>query len=880
MRWRMIPLATIALPLCVIAEQLPIRSYTTADGLASDQIDCIVPDSRGFVWFCTPEGLTRFDGYRMVNFGTQDGLPDRGVDAFLETRSGAYLVGTNRGLSRFDPRAGGQGFVNYRQGAGVFDKPILALFESPSGRIWCGSTAARLFEALRADFRLTKLSGNEHMFVTGIQEDAGGKLWVATNGGIYVLGKDGAVQFIAKLHGSPWNMVSALLLDHAGRIWAATRGGLLMMRVDDAVVRCGIQREYGPEGGLQQSDPRALAEGPDGAIWIATDGGISVLPKSGDPPFRNLTRDQGLTDSSIYALAADKAGNIWAGTEGAGVMRIGSAGFTTFHARDGLATDRVTSILADRTGAVMAVTDASAHAWWRSINAFDPVNLRFHKVFPKVFGEKASWALHPSLLHARTGEWWAATKAGLCRFASMSVAELAARQPRCYTSERGLEMFTVFEDSKGGIWASAQSLQGKGNRLLRWDPARKTISWIEDGPTRDELVESFAEDHYGNVWMGPARDNLFRYDGRRFKRFKRSDGVPAGVIDALLVDHTGRLWIGSNSSGLGLVENPGGAPFLVRTYNMAAGLASDTVLSLVEDDMGRIYAGTGKGVDRLDPATGHIKHFSTADGLAHGGVVSAFRDSSGDLWFGTMEGLSRLTPTAGPPARPTVLITGLKLFGKTYPVSHAGEAHIRLPDLDPSRNQFQVAFVGFNGEPEDRLRYTYKLDGAGSDWKAPDREHEANYPGLEPGHYRFLVKAVNSEDQASNTPAEIDFTVLPPFYGRWWFEAMAGAVIAGLVFAAYRYRLLEMTARVKLRYESGWMSARELRGNSTTRCYRAWPAFLFSWVAWPKRLARAPRVPPGSDPCASKWKPRSARRGKKFRTCAPPCCRKALCLWS
>ena len=66
---------------------LPIRSYTTADGLASDHIACIVPDSRGFIWFCTSEGLTRFDGYRMVSFGTADGLPHRSVDPFLATRS-------------------------------------------------------------------------------------------------------------------------------------------------------------------------------------------------------------------------------------------------------------------------------------------------------------------------------------------------------------------------------------------------------------------------------------------------------------------------------------------------------------------------------------------------------------------------------------------------------------------------------------------------------------------------------------------------------------------------------------------------------------------------------------------------------------------------
>ena len=88
---RAILMAAVAVSLCLKGEVLPIRSYTTSDGLAADRIDCIVPDSRGFIWFCTPEGLTRFDGYRMVSFGAFDGLPSGAVDSFLETRSGAYL---------------------------------------------------------------------------------------------------------------------------------------------------------------------------------------------------------------------------------------------------------------------------------------------------------------------------------------------------------------------------------------------------------------------------------------------------------------------------------------------------------------------------------------------------------------------------------------------------------------------------------------------------------------------------------------------------------------------------------------------------------------------------------------------------------------------
>src|ERR1022692_1117779 len=158
MRWRAIPIAALTLPLCLIAELLPIRSYTTAellpirsyttaDGLAADSINEIVVDSRGFVWFCTPEGLSRFDGYHIVNFGVAEGLPQRSVHALLETRSGTYLVATARGLGEFQPVRGGNSFATYLPGNKPFENFITALMQDSGGRIWCG-TGAGLFEML------------------------------------------------------------------------------------------------------------------------------------------------------------------------------------------------------------------------------------------------------------------------------------------------------------------------------------------------------------------------------------------------------------------------------------------------------------------------------------------------------------------------------------------------------------------------------------------------------------------------------------------------------------------------------------------------------------------------------------------------------------
>ena len=105
-RWRLLWLTALICALCLDlrAERLPIKIYTTADGLAHNDVHRIVKDSRGFLWFCTAGGLSRFDGYAFTNFSTEQGLPNSNVNDLLETRGGDYWVATDGGLVRFDPK--------------------------------------------------------------------------------------------------------------------------------------------------------------------------------------------------------------------------------------------------------------------------------------------------------------------------------------------------------------------------------------------------------------------------------------------------------------------------------------------------------------------------------------------------------------------------------------------------------------------------------------------------------------------------------------------------------------------------------------------------------------------------------------------------------
>src|SRR5262249_20859213 len=147
---------------------------------------------------------------------------------------------------------------------------------------------------------------------------------------------------------------------------------------------------------------------------------------------------------------------------------------------------------------------------------------------------------------------------------------------------------------------------------------------------------SFREDHSGNLWIGLASPGgLVRIRHGYVERFTTSDGVPSGAIVGLICDSKERLWIASSEGGLGRVDQPDAAIPVFQIYTTDAGLSSNQIWSIVEDDHGYIYAGTGRGLNRVDPsgpiATDSIKRFTAADGFPRGEIRAAYRDRNGVL---------------------------------------------------------------------------------------------------------------------------------------------------------------------------------------------------------------------------------------------------------
>src|SRR2546421_8386198 len=131
----------------ILAQQLPVRNYTTADGLPRDLVLRIVRDSRGFLWFCTADGLSRFNGYEFTNYGIEQGLPNPVINDLLETRRGVYWVATNGGgVARFNPSPSRDQpsqkrnlFTAFPVGDGLTSNRVNVLYEDAAGQVWAGT---------------------------------------------------------------------------------------------------------------------------------------------------------------------------------------------------------------------------------------------------------------------------------------------------------------------------------------------------------------------------------------------------------------------------------------------------------------------------------------------------------------------------------------------------------------------------------------------------------------------------------------------------------------------------------------------------------------------------------------------------------------------
>jgi ligand-binding sensor domain-containing protein/signal transduction histidine kinase len=832
-------LATVA-----TAERLPIKVYTTADGLAGSDILNIVPDSRGFLWFATRNGLSRFDGTEFRNYTTDDGLPHPVVNDFLETSDGEYWIATNGGgVCRFNvdarqvrepvPGAGLRSadgrqplFTCRPVGSHYLSNRVNVLREDRQRRIWVG-TDNGVFQLVRTGsewlVELVTLEGLPDevsripSHAISIHEDRKGRIWIGLTNGLLRLDANRGARLYTMHTRSALDVRP--IVERDGVIWVGTTAGLLALwpeaelpssntvtrRVLDARRDCVTPTTAGVVGpsaegeaclydvrdGLPGNGVTTLATTRAGRLWIGTSAGLAYLEGA---HITNLGAADQRVAVFIGKVVEDRSGQLWMGAVGA--IRLTPDALVSYGPDDGLGNPRVHRFFEPPGGALFAVSGE-----W-VVNKFD--GRRFEAIKPQVpEGSVLTHYSHGAFLDSR-GSWWLLTSRGLYRLRAGTTIDDGIRQPpqAVYTTRNGLPadlVIRMFEDSRGDLWIATRSGESAVG-LSRWKRASEEVRVFGEGfGTAHQFPVAFTEDRRGAVWIGFEGGGLARYYDDRFLILGPADGVPPDVTD-VYVDGTGQVWIASASAGVSMIADVAAdRPLLVR-YTTADGLSTNNIQCLTEDRLGRIYFGTARGIDRLDPSSGRVKHFTTSDGLAADYVTAAFRDSTGALWFGTRDGVSRLVPGAdGPSAAPAIWIGEVRAGGVLQATPELGAAVLADLTIEPAQNHLQIVFFGVGYAAGGPLRYRYRLVGADSDWSGPTDQRVVHYAGLGPGRYRFVVEAITADGVTSEQPATVSFVVLPPVWQRWWFLTLVAMSLATMAYAFHRVRLARLLALERVR---------------------------------------------------------------------------------
>ena len=797
----------------------------------------LLQDHQGFVWVGTySNGLYRYNGYQAVKYAHRRNdprsLPHDRVAALFEDKRGRLWAGTSNGLARYNPDS--NDFTLFAPAAGPANRMIVKnIISDGKDGMWVGTWGGlQHFNPDSGKFtvyahdaaRPGSLGSND---LNALALDKAGGLWVGTwPGGVDHL-PAGASEFrhyrldSEQRPDSRSNIVRAMQFDRDGTLWLGTEAGVLSW---------DSRQPWAPQRHASSPASRITSFFIDSSqtLWATT---LSAGLLRWNPEQRAFEQYQHQSDdpyslpgNNLRAMLQDRGGMLWVAsfTDGIALANLSSSGFRRH------VPYRLDHRGQQGTNALLALAAAPDGKVWLAANLglslYDPASGTVLKSYRSEAGKEGSlshdivYSLHQDTgldASGKSGPLWAGTANGLNRL------DPDGRFKVIRFGNTASDYINAIAPGKGGVlWLAT------GNSLIRYDSVRGSHHIYYNNPA-DAASRSVngssvvLEDRAGRVWAGSewnggGLDLLDPASGKfRHLRHAPDSAVNAGNpglsddnVSSLHEDAQGRLWVGTGK-GLDLVTVAAGAngQDTVRVKPYSAAVGSGKVLAIRSDQDGRIWASTSAGLYRLDPATGAVERYSPADGLTDGYTTnSSAAGSDGTLYFGGVHGMTAVSPRAvrSDTVAPQVAVTDITVFNRSLGEGERSEgAQLegavtapRVLTLSAQASVFSIEFAALHYTDPGQNRYAYQLAGFDREWVLTDAAHRnASYTNLNPGTYTFRVRAANHRGVWNSEPASMTIIITPPFWQRWWFRAALGMLVLAGLLATHRWRIRRLTRR-------------------------------------------------------------------------------------
>ena len=370
------------------------------------------------------------------------------------------------------------------------------------------------------------------------------------------------------------------------------------------------------EDGLPSDAVIALAQTPDGYLWIGTNAGLARFDGVRFEVFDRRTTPE-LQSDQCGPLVVDGTGALWIATMGGGLTRYADGRFTAYGRKDGSKYEYTLLMLPDRDGRLWIGTDDRLHLWnGTGFEAFGPEDgLDIVRPLP--------------LFQDAAGRVWLQGLDGRFAFEKDGVFHAADGEGEIVPKDVVRPARPVLT-SDGTIWIVRSYPAG----LTHWANGRSTA--IDVAPTTPiDGVTRIVKLSRGDVWIGMRDSGLRLLRDGAVTRFGAAEGLPSGPVAALLEDLEGNLWVG-NSGGLTRIR-----PRSFASLSEAGGLEVERTWAVYEDRRGDVWFGTDSVLWRLHD--GRVLRYGVRDGLPGNGVTAFAEDERGALWIGTIGGLARFS---------------------------------------------------------------------------------------------------------------------------------------------------------------------------------------------------------------------------------------------
>ncbi|MBQ8152555.1 MAG: hypothetical protein IJ069_02590 [Prevotella sp.] len=779
----------------------------TRDGLSNSQLLCVFRDSRGMMWFGTPYGLNRYDGYRFKTFYSyaKDTTTMRNnyVDEIYEAFDGKLWLRQSMNYTIFDPVT--EKFDRHPETwlrkHGI-KGGIERLFIDSKKDFWVKTYdegfwhfSPRTGKVKQYRFGYGRQEFNNDFGVSGFTEYGKSVLLSSFNGEIFCFNRD--KDWISwksdylRRHGFVNNQDCKLRVDNYGNLYAVTLQSTFIKTNGKSRWYHSLPEllhTWGIDDTSEIQSVWDLQLDKQKRLWIATDhhGLIIVDRKTKEVrQFLNDKRDESsISDNTIRFVYRDQLGRMWLGTymNGVNCYAESSSNFRN------LELGNINTICVDKDGYYWLGTND------KGIIRFDP-RTEEQVIYDKQNSGIGSNTMVGSLA-ARDGSVWFGTyEGGLIHIKNGQVTNFRATGKPTDLSNNNV--WTICEDQWGYIWIGTL-----GSGVQRIDPRTGRMDVPID--TKNSIIPS---DYISTInrtqkgWLMVSHSVFYSIINPKTKKVINRNiannhndiSITETSINAMQ-DSRGLSWQGS-ASGATIWDPKTNEVYLI---DMRSGLIGSTVTGMVEDEHHTMWLVTDHGVSNVVPQKKFdgkwnfvVRSFNNRDGLqgAPYNQRSVCYTPDGKILVGGQGGLDIINPRKMGHGRFTErpVFSGLKVSGREVAVGEEIGGHVVLEKaLDACRElslrydeEFTVQLASNSGEIHNRSRFIYKMAGYNEEWM---RTEEVNpnitYQSLRAGNYYLCVRMMNDDGTMGKEESRVDITIRPPFWRTRWMMLLYMLLVA------------------------------------------------------------------------------------------------------